>query len=117
MDVFRSTTIWVRIGAASGIIFVVLTAVGAGLASPDSGDRDTWPGQSSADIARVLEDNQDNMELGLAIGMVGIFFLFWFVAVIYRRIQSVESDSSGLARIIHERADRSVRSSQSGCPG
>ncbi len=94
---FSRAAFWNRLGAASGIIFVVLTAIGAELASPNASDRDIWPGQSSADIARVLEENQDNMELGLAIGLVGIFFLFWFVAVIYRRIQSVEATPGGLA--------------------
>ena len=94
---YSGAALWNRLGAISGILFVVLTFIGFSLDADTTADVE--PGQPSATIARLLEENQDDGRLGASLFLLAIFFLIWFVTIIYRRLLQAEAGPSGLAFI------------------
>jgi hypothetical protein len=84
---------WDRIGPLSGIIFAVLFPVSVSLGGGENPD----PAEPAADIARKLADNRSEVEIGVYAGLLGTFFLFWFLAYLYRHLRQAEGEGGWLA--------------------
>lgn len=84
--------IWNRLGAFTGVIFVVLLAVGMGIAQ----NPDVEPSDPSIEIARAYVDRSDQAEIGAMIGLVGLVFFFGFLAFFRRRLQQAEGEGGWL---------------------
>lgn len=84
--------IWEWIGSLSGLAFLALSLAGMSIADPNSPGRDINPDQASAPIADLLVESRDDGRIGIAILMVAIFCLFWFVGYIYQRLQTSEGE-------------------------
>lgn len=63
-------------GPLSGLVFVILFVVGAGL----SGDADVEPTASASTALAELADNADETQLGAYIFLLGLGFFLFFVA-------------------------------------
>ncbi len=68
-----SNSLWERLGALSGIVFVVLLIAGFIV---ESAGLDAEASDPATTIAAEFADNRDQIEAGSWIGLVGIFFLF-----------------------------------------
>ena len=89
--------IWDRLGAFTGVIFVVLMFVGLGIA----GNADVEPYDPSDQIARAFVEQEDQTMLGAMIGLVGVAFFFGFLAYFRRRLQQAEGDGGWLASMAY----------------
>ena len=83
--------IWNVAGAFTGVIFVVLVAIGSGI----GGDR-IEPTDAPSDIARALMDRGDVARLGSIISLVGILFFFPFLAYLRNRLRKAEGEDGWL---------------------
>lgn len=83
------TALWDRIGALTGIVFVVLTIVSVGLVGDDGGSSD--PGDSAVSIARVFDDRADNAEVGYLVGLAGLAFFFFFLGYLKGKLQKSDT--------------------------
>jgi hypothetical protein len=91
---------WERIGALSGVAFVVLTFIGLTISDPNSADVDASPDQGSAVIASLFTENRADMELGTRFQIAGIAFMIFFVAYLYQRIRNAESGRGWIATAV-----------------
>ena len=87
-----SNTLWERLGALSGIVFVVLLVISGGIAESND-DADLSPESPSAEIAREFVDQGGQDEVGVLVAFVGLIFFFWFLA--YFRLQLQQSEGEG----------------------
>ena len=69
--------VWDLVGAFTGVVFVVLVAIGTGIA----GDPGVEPTDPSSEIASAFIDKSDDTELGSLISLVGLLFFFPFICV------------------------------------
>lgn len=88
-----------RLPALSGVAFVVLTAAGMLLGDPWDPATDPNPGRPADALAAALEANRGQARLGAYLTLAGVFFLFWFVAYLYRLLREVESDGGWFAGV------------------
>ena len=89
--------VWDLVGPACGIVFIVLIVVGAGVA----GEHDVEISDSSADIARELEDKSDQVDVGSLISLVGFVFFFWFLAYFRRHLKQAEGEDGWLTSVVY----------------
>jgi hypothetical protein len=86
---------YARLGAASGIVFLVLVLAGFFVFSADAPDADAPIGEWAGWYA----DNEDQVKLGLTIVGVGLFFFIWFLATVRSAIASAEGGTARLASV------------------
>ena len=86
-----------RIGAVTGILFVVLVVVG--LVVTDAPDSE--PSDNSAAIAAELENDRDQREVGGVIGLFGWLSFFWFLAYFRRHLQEAEGEGGWLTSVAY----------------
>ena len=86
-----SNTLWERLGALSGIVFVVRLVVSGGITQ--SNDADLSPESPSTEIAREFVDQSGQDEVGILVAFVGLIFFFWFLA--YFRLHLEQSEGEG----------------------
>lgn len=84
---------WDRMGPLSGVIFAVLFPISVSLGGGSNPD----PAEPAADIARQLANNQSEVEIGVYAGLLATFFLFWFLAYLYRQLRQAEGEGGWLA--------------------
>ncbi|HEY8000471.1 MAG: hypothetical protein ACHQJ5_01190 [Vicinamibacteria bacterium] len=84
-----------RYGAATGIIAVILIIVGFGVGASGLPDIDAAADEWSAFVA----DNQSQIQLGMAIGAIGIFFLIWFLGSLRSALRVAEGGTGRLSSI------------------
>ena len=72
---------WNRLGAASGLVAVIVMVIGAG--TTGSLDGDVEPSDSAATIAQELADHSD---IGPVITLIGLLLLLWFIAYLRRHL-------------------------------
>ena len=89
--------VWDLVGPVCGIVFIVLIVVGAGVA----GEHDVEISDSSADIARELEDKSDQVDVGSLISLVGFVFFFWFLAYFRRHLKQAEGEDGWLTSVVY----------------
>ena len=89
--------VWDLVGPVCGIVFIVLIVVGAGVA----GEHDVEISDSSADIARELEDKSDQVDVGSLISLVGFVFFFWFLAYFLRHLKQAEGEDGWLTSVVY----------------
>ena len=69
--------VWDLVGAFTGVVFVVLVAIGVGIA----GETSVEPTDPSSEAAKAFIDKSDNTELGVMISLVGLLFFFPFLSL------------------------------------
>ncbi len=79
--------LWDRLGALSGILFVLLTVAAMAVGSTPM---ELQPEQSAASLARELAENRDGSYAGMRLLLVAVFFLFWFLALLRDRLATAE---------------------------
>ena len=84
-----SNTLWERLGALSGILFVVLLFAGVIIASAGF---DVEASDSAKTIAAEFADNRDQLKVGASIELIGIFFLLWFLGYLRSHLQQAEGE-------------------------
>ena len=94
----RSTT-WDRLGALSGIVFAVLVIVGISVGIRQAND--VVPTDVSGVIAINFGQTQDDIRLGAMIILAGVFFLFWFLALLHQRLREAEGQGGWLANVAY----------------
>ena len=93
---------WNRLGALSGLLFAVLVFAGMVIGDPNRGGAQTPnPTQPSAEIARALVAHRDNLRLGSYVGLVGVFFLFWFLAYLRHHLERAAGDAGWLPAVAY----------------
>lgn len=80
---------WDRLGALSGILFVVITVAAIAIGSAPM---DLQPEQSAALLARELAENRDASQAGMRLLLVAVFFLFWFLAFLRDHLAAAEQE-------------------------
>lgn len=85
---------WDRLGALSGIVFIVLFAIGISL-SPD-GDPPS-PGAEPAVLANFLAGNGDDFGHQASLLFAATFFLICFVSYLRRHLQRHEGENGWIA--------------------
>jgi hypothetical protein len=85
---------WERLAPLSGVVFVILVVVSIVLQNADSPE--DFPGKPS-EIVTYYEDNVDRILAGSWIGLIGAFFLLWFVSVLRSRLRVAEGGTGRLA--------------------
>lgn len=88
---------WRRVGAASGVIAVVLNMAGALLGDPYRSGLSPDPTDASASIAQALTAIREEARLGAMLSLVGAFFLIWFVAYLRRHLAAFEGADGWMA--------------------
>ncbi len=90
---------WERIGALSGIAFAVLVIIGFAVGIRQAND--VVPSDVSGVIALNFGQTQDEIRLGAMIILAGIFFLFWFLALLHHRLREAEGGAGWLANVAY----------------
>ncbi len=89
---------WNRLGALSGILFVVTTIGGIILTSrPNISLNPESPANSIADI---LTGNSSEIRLGISLVLIGTFFFLWFLSYLRESIQAVEGGKNRLSSVV-----------------
>ena len=93
-----SNSMWERLGAVSGIVFVVLffagfIAAGAGL--------DAEASDPATKIAAEFIENKDQLAIGGWILLVALFFLFWFLGYLRSQLQRAEGEVGWLTSVAY----------------
>jgi hypothetical protein len=85
---------WEQIGAATGIVFVVLLVISVfgTPAPPDLGD-------SSLKWAQWFKDHQDGIQTVTFIGMIASFFFLWFLGSLRSFLRVAEGGSGRLSSV------------------
>lgn len=81
--------LWDRLGALSGILFVLLTVAAMAVGSTPM---ELQPEQPAASLARELAENRDASHAGMRLLLVAVFFLFWFLALLRDRLAAAEQE-------------------------
>jgi hypothetical protein len=87
---------WDRLAPLSGIVFVVLTVVGFVVGQSNSPD--DFPGEVG-EIVEYYVDDPGKILIGSWIGIVGTFFLIWFVGAVYSRLRAAEGREGRVAAV------------------
>jgi hypothetical protein len=88
---------YARYGAATGILAVVLVAVGFLVFSTDIPDADA----SAQQWQSFFVDHQDRAQTGLTIAGIGLFFFIWFLGSLRDAIAAAEVGTGRLASIAY----------------
>ncbi len=83
-------TVQDRFGAFSGLIFVLIYFASIILNNPLGGSIDVNPDTTSSTFPTVLIRNSSDVEKGLYIALISIFFLFAFIAYLRRQLQFID---------------------------
>jgi hypothetical protein len=86
-----------RYGAATGILAVILIAVGFGIFSSDIPETDA----AAQEWGSFFTDNQDQIQTGLTIVGIGLFFYIWFLGSLRDAIAGAEGGTGRLASIAY----------------
>ena len=86
---------YARYGAATGIVAVILIVVGFFIFGADIPRAD----DSAQEWASFYKDNQTQVQVGVTIISVGLFFLIWFLGSLRSAIAAAEGGSDRLASI------------------
>ena len=94
---------WEHVGAATGVVGVVLTAIGGSLGDPYRSGLDPDPTDPSPAIAQALLEVRSGARTGAVLGLVAAFLLIWFVASTgasgpLRRVNWLDVDSGSRRR-------------------
>lgn len=92
---------WELVGAATGMVGVALTAVGASLGDPYRSGLDPDPTDPSASIARALLEVRSDARTGVVLGLVGAFLLIWFVAYLRAHLARYEGSTGWMSAAAH----------------
>lgn len=87
-----------RIGAGSGILFVVLMIVGFGIVGEVSDELESRP---AAEIARDYVDRSSDAEVGGIIQLFGLLAFFFFLAYFHRHLRNAEGEGGWLASVAY----------------
>lgn len=90
-------TWWDRIAALSGAVAVVLNGAGAMLGDPYRSGLGPDPADPSSLIAGALLEIREDARLGALLGLLGSFFLIWFVAYLRRHLRRYEGADEWMA--------------------
>ncbi|MGH2686031.1 MAG: hypothetical protein ACRDJP_11255 [Actinomycetota bacterium] len=86
---------WERLGAATGIVFAVVAAVGLFIAPlpPD-------PGAPASEIAGYFTENRDRVLIQVwTLGLAGVFFL-WFLGSLRSYLRAAEGEPGRLSAVV-----------------
>lgn len=86
-----------QLGAATGILAVILLIVGFSVFSSDIPDADA----SAQQWLQFFSDHQDRIQTGLTVAGVGIFFFIWFLGSLRDAIAGAEGGTGRLASVAH----------------
>lgn len=85
-----------RIGAATGIVFVLLTVIGLFVVIPAAPAFDSSP----ASIQQFYLHNRHDLQVGLFIASFGFFFLVWFLGSLVSHLGGAEGRNGRLTAIV-----------------
>lgn len=88
-----------RLAALAGVIFVTLAGAGAALGDPYAPATDPNPTQPADALAAALVRNRDQARLGAYLVLIGVFFLFWFIAYLHGRLREAEGEHGWFASV------------------
>ena len=91
-----SNVVWERLGALSGIVFVAILIAGFIVAE---GATDVEAHDPATIIAAEFADNRDRLEAGGSIGLISLFFLFWFLGYLRSCLQQAEGEGGWVASV------------------
>jgi hypothetical protein len=94
VNMLERDSLWDRLGALTGIIFVALMAASLFLGS---GSNHPSPGDGSAIITEYLTEHRDESELANSIMLVALFFFILFVSYLGQHLRHSEGDRGWLA--------------------
>jgi len=87
-----------RWGAATGFLFVILTAVGfAGFIGPDVPKLD----DPATDWQTYFTDHQDRIQAGIFIASLGLLFLLWFLGSLRAALAAAEGGNGRLTAVAY----------------
>lgn len=92
---------WEHIGAATGALGVVLTAIGASLGDPYRSGLDPDPTDPSSSIAQALLEVRSSARTGAVLGLVAAFLLIWFVAYLRAHLARYEGQAGWMSAAAH----------------
>jgi hypothetical protein len=92
---------WEHVGAATGAVGVVLTAIGASLGDPYRSGLDPDPTDPSPSIARALLEVRSGARTGAVLGLVAAFLLIWFVAYLRAHLARYEGSTGWMSTAAH----------------
>jgi hypothetical protein len=86
---------YARYGAATGIVFALLTIIGFAIVIPSPPDLDS----SAKVIAAYYVDHQDAIRAGLTVAGVGLIFFLWFLGSLRSALAAAEGGTARLSSI------------------
>lgn len=92
---------WELVGAATGVVGVVLTAIGASLGDPYRSGLDPDPTDPASSIAQALLQVRSGARTGAVLGLVAAFLLIWFVAYLRAHLASYEGSTGWMSTAAH----------------
>jgi MFS family permease len=85
-----------RVGAATGIIFVLLIAIGLFVVAPKAPAFNSSP----ASIQQYYVKHRDDLQAGLLIASFGLFFFVWFLGSLVSHLRGAEGRKGRLTAIV-----------------
>jgi hypothetical protein len=85
-----------RVGAATGIIFVLLIAIGLFVVAPKAPAFNSSP----ASIQQYYVQHRDDLQAGLFIASFGLFFFVWFLGSLVSHLRGAEGRKGRLTAIV-----------------
>lgn len=92
---------WELVGAATGVVGVVLTAISASLGDPYRSGLDPDPTDPSSSIAQALLKVRSGARTGVVLGLAGAFLLIWFVAYLRAHLARYEGSTGWMSTAAH----------------
>jgi hypothetical protein len=96
-----SGRLWERFPPLTGAVAVILTVVGTSLGDPYRSGLDPDPTDPSSVVAQALTKIREDARTGVLLGLIGMFFLIWFVSYLREYLRSFEGEAAWMSLVAY----------------